>query len=82
MEIFFNTAYPKRSTDLKGSEEEHSVDVFTRSKDGLLNIGYWNYDTEKWAFHTDTLIDPYENGELMEFVWMYEPKELELSFLQ
>ena len=80
MTIYSNTAYPKKSTDLKGVEEDFSVDVITHSKDGMLNIGYWNYDTKDWAFHTDTLIDPYEKGELMEFVWMYQPPELAMMF--
>ena len=76
MEIFKNSEYPKRAKDLKGNEEEFSVDVITHGKDGMLNIGYWNYDTEEWLFHTDTFCDPYEGGKLIDFVWMYKPTEL------
>lgn len=79
MEIFNNTTYPKRSKDLKGNEKEFSVDVFSCDTSGVLNIAYWNFDTEKWAFHTDTIVDPYEDGKIMDFTWMYAPKELILS---
>jgi hypothetical protein len=76
MEIFKNTEYPNKSRDLRGIEEEFSVDVTTCDKDEMLNIGYWNYDMKKWLFHTETLIDPYENNQLVDFVWMYKPKKL------
>jgi hypothetical protein len=79
MEIFKNNQYPIRSEDLKGNKEYHSVDVITYDKDGMLNIGYWNYDSETWGFHTDTLCDPYEGGKLIDFVWMYRPKELKCN---
>lgn len=76
MKIFKNTEYPKKSKDLKGNEEEFSVDVISNDKDGMLNIAYWNFDTKIWMFHTDTLCDPYEGGVLIDFVWMYRPTEL------
>lgn len=79
MKIYKNTEYPKKSTDLKGNEQNHSVDVITHDKNGMLNIGYWNYDMKTWLFHTDTLFDPYEGGKLVDFVWMYRPDELSVG---
>ncbi|MFA7307592.1 MAG: hypothetical protein WC026_13070 [Hyphomicrobium sp.] len=72
MKTYKNTEYPKRATDLSGNEENFSVDVVTYH-DALLNIGFYNFDTKKWGFHTDTLTDMYEDGELQEFIWMYNP---------
>ena len=77
MIIFSNKEYPKKAKDLKGNEEDFSVDVITNDRIGMLNIAFWNYDTGKWGFHTDTLFDPYEGGKLMDFVWIYKPKLFE-----
>lgn len=71
-----NTEVPIKSTDLKGIEEEFSVDVITCDNYGMLNIGFYNFDTNTWSFHTDTLVDPYEKGELFDFVWIYNPIKL------
>jgi len=79
MEIFKNTEYPKKSKDLRGNEEEFSVDVISCDVHGMMNLCYWNYDMNIWMFHTDTLSDPYEGGKLIEFVWMYKPTELCVS---
>lgn len=38
----------------------------------LLNIGYFDYKSNEWKFHTDTLIDMKE----IDFKWMYAPKAL------
>lgn len=69
-----NTEFPVQCTDLP----ETSVDVITCDKDGTLNIGYYNFDTQRWGFHTDTLVDYYEKGELKPFVWMYKPENLKV----
>lgn len=70
MKFHKNTEYPKVSED-----EDFSVDVITSNPDGFLNIAFWNFDRKKWLFHSDTMIDPYEDGDLMEFVWWYAPTE-------
>lgn len=57
-------------THVKG--EQFSVDVITCDKSGLINLGFYNYDMEKWSFHTDTL----QNYDNVEFVWIYAPKGL------
>lgn len=75
-EFFSNKEYPVRSRDLRNNEEKFSVDVVMHFEDGMLNIGYWNYDIEKWKFHADTITDPYEGGELSDFAWMYAPQKL------
>ena len=72
MKVYSNKEFPKKSPD----EENHSVDVITRDKDNMLNIGYYSFDEEEWNFHTNTLVDYYPNGKLRDFVWMYAPKKL------
>jgi hypothetical protein len=49
--------------------EQFSVDVITCDENGLINLGFYNFDSDTWSFHTDTLYD-YTN---IEFVWMYVP---------
>ena len=78
IKAYKNTEFPILSKDLKGNPEEHSVDVITSDEDGMLNIGFYNYDMKKWLFHTDTLYDPYEDGELKHFIWIYPPRILNL----
>ena len=71
MNIYFDkTEYPAQVKD-----ESHSVDVFACDGDGLLNLGFYDYENKKWCFHTDTLHD-YED---VDFVWMYPPKGLEIK---
>jgi len=72
MKIHTKEEFPTRVAD-----EDFSVDVFTCDEDGLLNIGYYNFDTKRWAFHTDTMVDYYEEGiPEMNFNWMYPPPSL------
>lgn len=71
MKIYQNNEYPKVSEE----DVNHSIDVITRNEGGLLNIGYYHFKDQKWYWHTDTLVDPYEDG-LEDFVWMYAPKQL------
>lgn len=71
MKIYQNNEFPKVSDE----DTSHSVDVITRNENGLLNIGYYHFKDKKWYWHTDTLVDPYEDG-LEGFVWMYAPKQL------
>lgn len=47
--------------------EPFSVDVITYDKSGLVNIGFYNYDSRTWGFHLDTS----SNDTAIEFVWMY-----------
>lgn len=75
-EIFKNTQYPRRDVDLKGEESHLSEDVITFDKDGMLNIGFWDYNNKVWSWHTDTMVDMYEGGVLIEFSWMYKPENL------
>lgn len=77
MKIYSKEKHPERALDGEGEQEYFSVDVITCDEDGLLCIGYYNFDTGLWDFHTDTLVDYYEEGiPEMDFVWMYPPKEL------
>lgn len=57
--------------------EDFSVDVITCDENGLVNLGFYNYDSNLWSFHTDTLYD-YTN---IEFVWAYIPTNRMVSAL-
>jgi hypothetical protein len=78
MEAFPRTIFPKRATNLDGTEEEpFSVSVVTVNcgdspEDPLINLGYYNFDMECWYFHSDTLIDM----EKVNFIWFYVPQEI------
>jgi len=75
MKVFKNNEYPKPSND----DPVFSVDVITNDIDNLLNLAYYNFQMRMWMFHTDTLTDPYEGGELIDFVWMYRPENLKVK---
>ena len=64
MKIYKKTEFP---TQVKG--EEFSVDVITCDKDGLINIGFYNFDMEMWLFHTSPGYDYTD----VNFVWIYPP---------
>lgn len=71
-----NTEHPIVSSD----DPDYSVDVITYSKEGLLNIGFYDFKDEVWKFHTETLSDPYEDGKPQPFIWFYLPKEIKEFF--
>lgn len=73
-DVFTMNQKPRVSKDTLGNDLKHSEDVIILSKDGYLNIGFWNYDTKKWLFHTDTLIDTKKE----KFVWMYHSYKMDL----
>lgn len=64
--IYKNTEFPRRVKNEKFSE-----DVIAFYENDVLYISYYNFDTREWNFH-------YEDGILMDFVWMYKPEELKL----
>lgn len=51
--------------------EHFTVDVITCDKDGLINLGYYDFELNKWRFHTDTV----SNYNDVDFVWIYPPIE-------
>lgn len=75
LEVHDQNEHPKPSED----DPSFSVDVICADQEGMMNIGSYSFTDEKWIFHTDTLVDPYEFGEVYPFVWMYRPKELEVK---
>lgn len=64
MKIYKKSDHP---TQVEG--EYFSIDVITCDDKGLINIGFYNYDTETWSFHSDTLYDYTD----VDFVWIYPP---------
>lgn len=76
MKIYPKTSHPKRDKNLNGEPLEMSVDVFVYSANKMLNIGFYNYDTKDWGFHTD----PMEDMDNMDFVWCYPPKQLTAKY--
>lgn len=73
MEIYTKNDLPKGVPN-----ETYSYDVITCDEDGLLNIGFYDFAAQKWMFHTDTMVDYYEKGHEMNFVWIYKPKNLKV----
>lgn len=73
MRIHKKAEHPKR---VEG--EQFSVDVITCDEiDGLVNLGFYNYDTKTWSFHSDTVYD-YTN---VNFAWIYPPVNKMKNFL-
>lgn len=75
MKVYTRFNKPEMSSD----DPTISVDVIACTEDGLLNIGYFNFQDDKWYWHTDTLVDVEElneDGEPVQFNWIYPPKEL------
>jgi hypothetical protein len=74
MKVYNRYNKPEPSPD----DPSFSVDVIVMTKDGVLNIGFFNYDLDKWLWHTDTSVDMEEliDGEPVEFNWIYPVKEL------
>lgn len=68
---------PEVSKDLSGKDEEFSVDVFIIDENGLHGLAFYNFDTGKWSFHTDTVVDYNEPGHETKWWWYYPPIELE-----
>lgn len=73
-----SSEFPKPSND----DPNISVDVITQDiengKATMLNIGFYNFDSKTWYWHTDTLIDHYEKNDPTDFVWMYAPEYKQL----
>lgn len=72
---FPSSERPVRDKDLNGEELDMSVDVITINEDGMMDIGWYNYDLDDWGFHTDTLTDRPEGS----FVWMYKPENFKFK---
>ena len=64
--------FQKKDHPMQVSGESHSVEVFTCDASGLLNLAFYDYDSEIWCFHAETV----NNYDDMDFVWMYPPKDL------
>lgn len=72
MKIYKKSEHP---TQVEG--EQFSVDVITCDDEGLVNLGFYNYDTNSWSFHSDTLSDYTD----VDFVWIYPPVDDMLNVL-
>ena len=49
-----------------------SLDVFIIDEAGLNGIAYYNFDTKKWGFHSDT-IGKYTEKTEIKWLWYYPP---------
>ncbi len=72
-EFFDKSQHPKMELGA-----HYSVDVITCDSDGLLNIAFYDYDTDEWIFHADTMHD----HKTIDFIWMYAPEEFILKVKQ
>lgn len=61
------TDKPHPSKDVK----EHSVDVFTIDEDGMHGLAFYDFEDEKWSFHTETMVDYEEPGNETKWNWYY-----------
>ena len=53
------------------SGEHFSEDVFVVDENGMHGLAFYNFDTETWGFHTDTLVDYNEEGAETKWKWYY-----------
>lgn len=51
--------------------EHFSEDVFVVDENGMHGLAFYNFDTETWSFHTDTLVDYNEEGAETKWKWYY-----------
>ena len=51
--------------------ENFSEDVFVVDENGMHGLAFYNFDTETWSFHTDTLVDYNEEGAETKWKWYY-----------
>jgi hypothetical protein len=51
--------------------EHFSEDVFVVDEHGMHGLAFYNFDTETWGFHTDTLVDYNEEGAKTKWKWYY-----------
>lgn len=58
------------------ADNVYSDDVFVINEDGLHGIAFYDFEGEKWGFHTSTLVDYNEVGYEMKWWWYYPPIEL------
>lgn len=65
--VFDKDSIPDYSPD----DRTFTEDVIVYGYD-MLNIGYYDFKSNEWKFHTDTLIDMKD----VDFKWMYAPKQL------
>lgn len=60
--------------------ENFSVDVFVIDEEGMHGLAFYNFDTHKWSFHTDTLVDYNEPGHETKWKWYYPPYGVKEAF--
>lgn len=72
MKIYTQDTKPVLDIEDTGNNLQFSKDVIVWfPEDGLLNIGYYDYELEYWAFHSNTMVKTPKT-----FYWCYAPKEL------
>lgn len=70
-ELFSPDRKPIYEKDLAGNIEPFSVDVCIIDEKGVHGLAYFNFDTDEWSFHTDTLVDYNEEGAETKWWWYY-----------
>lgn len=63
----------KNKPRLSSEDPRFSEDVYILDEDNLIGSGCYNFEEEKWYFHTDTLVDYFEEGDTTKFWWFYPP---------
>lgn len=63
---------PKRNKPYVSSDDPtFSKDVFIIDEDGVHGLAYFCFESDKWRFHTDTLVDYDEEGAETKWMWYY-----------
>lgn len=74
--FYDHTEIPKVSSD----DSDYSEDVFIIDEDGMNGLAYYCFRDSKWYFHTDTLVDYFEEGNETKWKWYYPIANIDLVF--
>lgn len=73
--FYDHTKTPKISED-----RDFSEDVFIIDEDGVHGLAYYCFRDSKWYFHTDTLVDYFEEDNETKWKWYYPIPNVDLVF--
>ncbi len=78
--VFYNPdQFPKKSEDYD-KDAPYSDDVMIIDENGIHGIGFYDFESLKWCFHTDTLVDYDEPGHETKWKWYYPIFEIKDVF--
>ncbi|HFK5563460.1 TPA: hypothetical protein ACGZ9C_003128 [Elizabethkingia anophelis] len=69
IKLFNQNELPEPSNE----DKDFSEDVFIVDQDNLNGIAYYSFKDSEWMFHTETMVDYFEEGNETKFWWYYPP---------